>query len=47
MPRMKVHVWKLAHGKFPTNAYLYNLNIGPNNHFPLCGLEPETAEHLF
>ncbi|XP_039118053.1 uncharacterized protein LOC120253920 [Dioscorea cayenensis subsp. rotundata] len=47
IPRIKVHIWKLAHGKLPTYSYLYNLNIGPNNPCPLCGLEPETTAHLF
>lgn len=45
LPHIKIHLWKLAHGKLPTNAYLYNLNIGPNNPCPLCRLEDETAEH--
>ncbi|XP_039141285.1 uncharacterized protein LOC120278609 [Dioscorea cayenensis subsp. rotundata] len=47
IPRIKVHIWKLAHGKLSTYSYLYNLNIGRNNPCPLCGLEPETAVHLF
>lgn len=47
MARIKMHIWKLPHGKLPTGNYLYNLNIGRNNPCPLCGLEPETAKHLF
>lgn len=37
----------MAHGKLLTNAYLYTLNIGPNTPCNLCGLHPETMEHLF
>lgn len=47
IPRIKVHVQKLAHVKLPTYAHLYNLNIGPKNLCPFCGLENETVEHLF
>lgn len=47
IPRIKVHVWKMAHGKLLTNAYLYTLNIGPNTPCNLCGLHPETMDHLF
>lgn len=28
--RTKIFIWKLAHGKLPTSAYLYNLNVGPS-----------------
>ncbi|XP_039128406.1 uncharacterized protein LOC120264644 [Dioscorea cayenensis subsp. rotundata] len=45
-PRVKIFVWKLAHGKLPTGNYLYNINIGPDTSCTLCGLFPETADHL-
>lgn len=37
-PRVKLFIWKVAHGKLPTGAYLYNLNIGPASLCHFCGL---------
>lgn len=45
-PRTKIFVWKLAHGRLPTSAYLYDLNIGPRTPSYFCSLEPETTSHL-
>lgn len=47
LPRVKVFLWKLAHGRIPTGDYLYQLNIGHKMSCPLCGLVDESAEHLF
>ncbi|XP_039135862.1 uncharacterized protein LOC120273306 [Dioscorea cayenensis subsp. rotundata] len=46
IPRVKTFIWKLAHGKLPTGALLYHLNIGPFCPCPLCGLCEETSDHL-
>lgn len=36
IPRIKIFIWKLAHGKLPTGAYLYDLNIGPHSMSKFC-----------
>lgn len=46
MPKVKIFIWKLAQGKIPTSAFLYHVNIGPVNYYPLCGLWEETSDHL-
>lgn len=46
IPRIKVFIWKLAHGKPPTGAYLYDLNIGPYSPCYFCELDTETANHV-
>ncbi|XP_039134322.1 uncharacterized protein LOC120271710 [Dioscorea cayenensis subsp. rotundata] len=47
VPRVKVFMWKLAHGKLPTAAYLFNLNIGPASLCHFCNIHPENSTHLF
>lgn len=47
IPLIKIFIWKMFHGKLPTGAYLYDLNIGPYTLCKFCELEPETASHLF
>lgn len=46
LPRTKTFIWKLAYGRLPTGAYLYDLNIGPSTTCSFCGLELATASHL-
>lgn len=46
VPRVKVFIWKLAHGKLPTRSYLYNLNLGPDSLCSFCGIHSDNAEHL-
>ncbi|XP_039135378.1 uncharacterized protein LOC120272581 [Dioscorea cayenensis subsp. rotundata] len=46
LSRVKVFLWKLAHGRLSTGGYLFQLNIGPRTTCPLCGLTDETTEHL-
>lgn len=46
VPRVKLFIWKVAHGKLPTGAYLYNLNLGPETCCHFCGIHSETIEHL-
>lgn len=46
IPRIKLFVWKVAHGKLPISASLYNLNPGPISVCHFCGLHPETTDHL-
>lgn len=45
MPRVKIFIWKLAHGRIPTGALLYQLNIGPISSFTLCGLWEKNSDH--
>lgn len=45
MPRVKIFIWKLTHGKIPTGA-CHHLNIGLVSCCPLCGLLEETYDHL-
>lgn len=47
LPRTKFFIWKLALGKLPTGAYLYDLNIGLFTLCKFCGLAPESASHIF
>ncbi|XP_039135720.1 uncharacterized protein LOC120273142 [Dioscorea cayenensis subsp. rotundata] len=47
VPRVKVFLWKLAHGKLPTGNYLFNLNIGPVSLCHFCNIHPENSTHLF
>lgn len=44
--RVKLFIWKVAHGKLSTVAYLYNLNIGHASICHFCGVHSDTAEHL-
>ncbi|XP_039128912.1 uncharacterized protein LOC120265056 [Dioscorea cayenensis subsp. rotundata] len=46
LPHTKSFIWKLAHGKLATGAFLYSLNIGPFMLCPFCGLEEESTAHL-
>ncbi|XP_039123400.1 uncharacterized protein LOC120260021 [Dioscorea cayenensis subsp. rotundata] len=46
IPRVKVFLWKVAHGKLPNGAYLYNLNLRPVSICHFCRLHSETIEHL-
>lgn len=46
IPRVKVFIWKMAHGKFPSGAYLYNIRVCPYMACKFCGLELETTSHL-
>lgn len=44
--RVKLFICKVADGKLPTGAYLYNLNIGHASLCHFCGIHSETANHL-
>ncbi|XP_039129310.1 uncharacterized protein LOC120265457 isoform X2 [Dioscorea cayenensis subsp. rotundata] len=46
-PRTKHFMWTLFHGLLSTTNFLYHLNLGPNDPCSLCGLSPETIDHLF
>lgn len=46
IPRVKVFLWKVAHGKLPNGAYLYNLNLRPVSICHFYRLHSETIEHL-
>lgn len=46
MPQIKTFVWKLAHRKLVTRAYLYHSNIVPHTLCPFYSLSEETASHL-
>lgn len=46
IPRVKVFLWRLLHGRTPTFAYLHKLNIGPDRECVFCGLERDTDEHF-
>lgn len=37
----------MLHGKIKTFDYLYRLNLGPLDNCVLCGLAPETEDHIF
>ena len=45
-PRVKVFFWKLAHGKLPAGAYLYNINVGPFTYCTFCTLTAEAHTQL-
>ncbi|XP_039127408.1 uncharacterized protein LOC120263528 [Dioscorea cayenensis subsp. rotundata] len=45
IPRVKTFIWKLAHGKLSTGAYLYSLNIGPYVNCYFCDLEEDSIDH--
>ena len=46
-PTVKLFMWKMLHGKIPSFAFLYKLNIGPSLPCLLCGLTLEATEHVF
>lgn len=46
IPKVKVFVWRMLHGRTPTFAFLHKLNIGPERECVFCELEPETDEHV-
>ncbi|XP_072997739.1 uncharacterized protein [Typha latifolia] len=46
-PRVHLFIWKLCWGILPTRAYLHGLRIGPDEKCALCGIHPETIDHLF
>ncbi|KAH7691569.1 Reverse transcriptase zinc-binding domain-containing protein [Dioscorea alata] len=47
VPRVKHFLWVLFHGRLSTSNYLYLINLGPNSPCAMCGLAPETIDHLF
>lgn len=46
MPRIKIFVWKLSHGKLITGVYLYHLNLDPHTLCPFCSFMDETQDHV-
>ncbi|XP_039134269.1 uncharacterized protein LOC120271661 [Dioscorea cayenensis subsp. rotundata] len=46
-PRTKHFLWTVFHGRLSTSNFLFQLRLGPNNTCALCGLFPETIDHLF
>lgn len=46
LPRIKAFIWKLALGKLPTGAYLYDLNIGPYTQCSFYDLVSETTSYF-
>lgn len=46
-PKSKTFIWFLLDGKVKTYDYLYRINLGPHENCVLCGLVPETVDHLF
>ncbi|XP_039130370.1 uncharacterized protein LOC120266776 [Dioscorea cayenensis subsp. rotundata] len=45
IPCVKTFIWKMAHGKLTTGAYLYTLNIGPYVKCYFCDLEEDSIDH--
>lgn len=46
MPSVKTSIWKFAHRRLSTGAFLYDLNISPFTLHHFCGLFEEMDNHI-
>ncbi|KAJ0974964.1 hypothetical protein J5N97_016929 [Dioscorea zingiberensis] len=47
IPKIKIFLWKMLHGRLPTSQYLQSLGIGTSDLCSLCNSTLETSYHLF
>jgi hypothetical protein len=43
---VKNFIWRASHNLLPTKVNLHKKKIVPDSHCPLCGIHPESTEHI-